>query len=93
MPQGETRHADLDDLPVCLVRVDDGSFFAVHDVCSHEETPLSDGWVYDCKIECSLHGAVFDLQTGDAVSLPATEPIPTYPVRRDGDDLVVTVAD
>lgn len=91
LPCGQTQRTVIDGVPVCLVRTEDDKFFAVHDVCSHEQTPLSDGWVYDHQIECSLHGAVFDLETGEAVSLPATEPIPTYPAVVDGDDVLINV--
>jgi 3-phenylpropionate/trans-cinnamate dioxygenase ferredoxin subunit len=89
LPCGEAQHADVEGLPICLVRAADGAYFAISDLCSHEDSPLSDGWVYERKIECALHGSVFDLETGAAVSLPATEPIETYPVEADGDDLVV----
>ena len=48
--------------------------------------PLSEGDVWDCSIECWLHGSRFDLKTGDPIGLPATEPVPVYPVEvRDGD--------
>jgi 3-phenylpropionate/trans-cinnamate dioxygenase ferredoxin subunit len=91
LPCGQLQRTVLGDVPVCLVRSDDGAFFAVSDVCSHEQTPLSDGWAYDHLIECALHGAVFDLETGEAVALPATEPIATYPVAVDGEDLLIDV--
>jgi len=93
LPCGELQRAVLGDLPVCLVHTEDGGFFAVSDVCSHEQTPLSDGWAYDHQVECALHGAVFDLETGEAVSLPAEDPIATYPIAVDGDDLVVDLPD
>jgi len=49
-------------------------------MCSHAEASLSEGDVYDCKVECPLHGAEFDLKTGDAVTLPATKPVNRYKV-------------
>ena len=58
----------------------DGEFYAIDDLCSHAEASLAEGEVYDCKVECPLHGAEFDLNTGEAVTLPATKPIRTYPV-------------
>lgn len=64
---------------VLVVRVDD-EVFAVSDVCSHSEVSLSDGEVYDCKVECWMHGATFDLRTGRALTPPATTPIETYQV-------------
>lgn len=59
--------------------------YALGDRCSHAEASLSEGEVFDGEIECPRHGAVFDLATGAAKSLPATRPVPTYGVRvRDG---------
>ena len=67
------RYADLVDgravgillagIDVCLVRVR-GEVFAVHDECTHEAVPLSDGDVEDGEIECWRHGSRFDLRTG-----------------------------
>jgi 3-phenylpropionate/trans-cinnamate dioxygenase ferredoxin component len=88
---GEMMHVDVAGVPICLVHAADGNFYAVRDVCSHEETPLSEGWTYDCQIECVLHNSVFDLRTGRALSLPATEPIATYPVTVIGGDVYVDV--
>ncbi len=64
--------------PVCVVRVDDDTVYAVHDVCSHQYYELHEGWVEDRTIECALHGSMFDLRTGQPDSLPAVRPIPTY---------------
>jgi 3-phenylpropionate/trans-cinnamate dioxygenase ferredoxin subunit len=77
---------------VCLVRVGD-DFFAVSDRCSHAEVSLSEGEVdtYDCSIECWKHGSAFSLVDGEPQSLPATDPVPVYPVSIDGDDVVVKV--
>lgn len=65
---------------VCLVRTTD-EVFAVHDSCTHGAVRLSDGEVDRYTIECWLHGSRFDLRTGEALSLPATEPVRTFPVR------------
>jgi 3-phenylpropionate/trans-cinnamate dioxygenase ferredoxin subunit len=71
---------DLDGDQVLVVRTANG-VFAVSDVCSHAEVSLSEGTVTDQTIECWLHGAKFDLDSGEAVCLPATRPIETYAVR------------
>ena len=73
---------------VVLVR-DGDEVFAVEDMCSHALYPLSEGDVEDCHIECLLHGSRFDLRTGKPDALPATEPVATFPVRVDGDDVYV----
>jgi 3-phenylpropionate/trans-cinnamate dioxygenase ferredoxin component len=69
----------------------EGQFFAVRDECSHAQIQLSEGDVGECEIECWLHGSRFDLRTGEPTSLPAYEPVPVYPVRLDGDDVLVDV--
>jgi len=76
--------------PVCLVKTG-GEVFAIRDVCSHAEVPLSEGEVYDHTIECWLHGSCFDLRTGQPTGLPATEPVSVYPVKTDGDDVYVAM--
>jgi 3-phenylpropionate/trans-cinnamate dioxygenase ferredoxin subunit len=83
-------HVDVGDVPVCVAR-SRGEVFAVFDECSHAEVPLSEGDVEDGTVECWLHGSRFDLRSGKPTGLPATEPVPTYPVRVDGDDVLVAV--
>jgi 3-phenylpropionate/trans-cinnamate dioxygenase ferredoxin component len=79
---------EVDGEPVAVARVA-GEVFAVHDVCSHAEVPLSEGEVYDHTVECWLHGSCFDLRTGQPTGPPATVPVPVYPVRIEGDDVYV----
>src|SRR5215211_6626636 len=84
----------VDDQPVAVVRAE-GRVYAIHNVCSHAEVALSEGEVYDTTIECWLHGSCFDLETGEPTGLPATEPVPVYPVRVEGEgpdaDVLVSV--
>ena len=77
LPVGATKRVQLDE-PVCLVRISDEQVKAVHDVCSHQEYSLCEGWVGPNDIECALHGSTFDLDTGEPESLPAVDPIPVY---------------
>ncbi len=65
---------------VAFVRIGE-QVFAFDDVCTHEFAFLSDGHVVDSQVECPLHGARFDLRTGEALTLPATEAIRVYPTR------------
>jgi 3-phenylpropionate/trans-cinnamate dioxygenase ferredoxin subunit len=83
-------HVDVGRTPVCVVR-SQGEVVALLDECSHAEVALSDGDVEAGTIECWLHGSRFDLRTGKPTGLPATEPVPIYPVRIDGDDVYVAV--
>ncbi|MCM3885065.1 non-heme iron oxygenase ferredoxin subunit [Frankia sp. R82] len=82
---------EIDGVPVCVVRTG-GTVYALRDECSHADVQLSAGEVEDGKIECWLHGSQFELATGRPLSLPAIDPVPTYPVTIDGDDVLVAVA-
>lgn len=61
--------------PVLVVRDDDGVIRAVDDTCTHAEISLADGFVEGRTVECWAHGARFDLATGAALTLPASEPL------------------
>lgn len=79
---------EIDGYPVAVWNVG-GRFYATADTCSHEEASLSEGDVWDARIECPMHGAQFDPATGEALTLPAVLPIRTFPVRVEGDSLYV----
>jgi 3-phenylpropionate/trans-cinnamate dioxygenase ferredoxin subunit len=83
-------HVEVGHTPVCIVR-SQGEILAMLDECSHAEVALSDGDVERGTVECWLHGSRFDLRTGKPIGLPATEAVPVYPVRVDGDDIYVAV--
>jgi 3-phenylpropionate/trans-cinnamate dioxygenase ferredoxin subunit len=59
-----------------------GNLYAIEDRCSHDDGPLAEGeWEKDtCRVICPRHGSAFDLATGRPLSLPAFEPVETYPV-------------
>jgi 3-phenylpropionate/trans-cinnamate dioxygenase ferredoxin subunit len=84
------RQVVVDGVPVSVVRVGD-EVFAINDVCSHGAVSLSEGEVDDCTVECWLHGSRFDLRTGAALSLPATEPVAVYPVKVEDGKVLVSV--
>ena len=89
VPVGSAVGVDLGgDADIAIVNTGAG-FFAIRDVCSHAEVPLSDGDIDGCTLECYLHGSRFDLRTGFPLELPATRPVPVYPVRLDGDSVFV----
>jgi len=87
---GSARRVELAGRLIALVRIDD-DFYAVDDTCSHENYSLSEGEVLteECEIECWKHGSTFDLRTGEPQTLPATTAVSVYPVRLDGDDVMV----
>jgi 3-phenylpropionate/trans-cinnamate dioxygenase ferredoxin subunit len=91
IPAGGVVRVELDRRhPVAVVRTG-GEVFAIRDVCSHADVPLSEGEVDDTTVECWLHGSRFDLRTGRPTGLPATKPVPVYPTMIDGDDVFVRI--
>lgn len=82
----------VDGRPVAVVRIGD-EVFAVSDICSHAEIPLSEGTVEpEGTISCWLHGSRFDLRTGEPEELPAWEPIDVYSTKIIEEDGVQKVA-
>ena len=90
LQQGKPVKVEKDGKTICVVRVGD-EVFAVDDTCSHSDASLSEGDVTDFKIECWLHGAEFDLRTGEALTPPAVAPLRTYGVHVDGDSVTVEI--
>jgi len=75
---------------VLLVRIG-GHVYAIGNECTHEHVWLDDGVLHEdtCEIECPMHEGRFDLRTGAATHLPCEEPVASYPVRLEGDDVLV----
>ncbi|MCY4227141.1 MAG: non-heme iron oxygenase ferredoxin subunit [Gammaproteobacteria bacterium] len=75
---------DIDDVSVVVFNLD-GEFYALENVCTHDGSELSGGWVVDDEIECPFHGARFCIRTGEVRAAPAYEPVDKLTVRvRDG---------
>ena len=90
LEQGKPVRVEKDGKTICVARVGD-EVFAIDDTCSHSDASLSEGDVTDFKIECWLHGAEFDLRTGEALTPPAVAPLRTYGVHVDGDSVTVEI--
>ncbi len=88
VPEEGALRVEMSGTAVCIAR-SGGEVFAIGDRCSHADVSLSEGEVEDGKIECWLHGSMFDLRTGQPTGLPANRPVPTYPVKIEGDDVLV----
>ena len=87
---GETKCVTVNGHDILIANVD-GVFYAVDDLCTHEDSSLSLGCLKGELVDCTLHGSRFSVVTGEAVEEPATEPLRTWPVRLDGDDILVGV--
>ena len=77
---GSCQTLALGSLNIAVFNVD-GRYYAIEDRCSHDNGMLSGGVCCDTVIECPRHRARFSLETGEALSPPAYEPIGTFPVR------------
>lgn len=76
--------------PKILLFKSGSEVFATQFYCTHEEASLEDAWVNEnCSVTCPWHSAEFDLRTGEALSAPASEPLKTYPVKLEGEDVWV----
>lgn len=87
---GEIRAVNAGGEIVAVANVD-GEFYAVADTCTHAEASLSEGDLDGHTIACPLHGAEFDVKTGEVLALPATSPIETFPVDIENGNLIVTI--
>ncbi len=86
---GKALRVVISEHPIALVRSKTGEVFALDDKCSHGEISLSEGFVDNNSIECWAHGAKFELATGKPLSLPAYEPVSTYEVIIENNDIYI----
>jgi 3-phenylpropionate/trans-cinnamate dioxygenase ferredoxin subunit len=79
LADGTARKVDVDGVAVALVRIGD-DVYAIGDVCSHGNYSLSEGevWCDERELECPKHGSAFSLETGEPITLPATQPVAVY---------------
>lgn len=88
VPVGGVKVVQVRGVPVAVFHLEDG-WWAIEDVCTHDGGPVSDGCLANGVIECSRHGAMFDVRTGAVRRFPATSPVATYAVRVEGDEIQV----
>lgn len=87
---GERLFVEVDDYELVVFNIA-GEFFAIGDVCSHDDGPLGDGDIEEYDVICPRHGARFDIRSGQVTALPAVTDIPAYPVRISGSDIEVGI--
>jgi 3-phenylpropionate/trans-cinnamate dioxygenase ferredoxin subunit len=80
---GDYRIVDADDVEIAVINCS-GRFYAIENVCTHDGGELTGGEIEGCQIECPRHGARFSIETGEALTAPAYEPIATFPVCIEG---------
>jgi 3-phenylpropionate/trans-cinnamate dioxygenase ferredoxin subunit len=91
LPDEAMKRVEAGNTPLCLAHAEDGNYYALNDVCTHEEFSLSDGELWGMDVECPQHGSRFNLVTGKVTGLPAVIPARTYPVSVEGEDIFVEV--
>ncbi len=84
--------ANIDGRMVAYARIGD-EWFAIDDTCSHATVSLADGFIEgeDKTIECPLHGSLFSLENGEALTLPAIKPVASHTVTVTDDEVFVTI--
>lgn len=93
LPSGERIVVEIEEMYVAVFNVG-GNFYAIEDVCTHDEGPLGEGKIHDNgdnpKVECERHGATFELKTGKP-TFPAVVPVARFLVRVEGDEVQVNI--
>ena len=87
---GKMLLVEADDRLVIVFRVGD-DFFCLDDVCTHDGGTLSDGEFTGCAIKCPRHGAEFDIKSGAATCMPATNATASHEVKVDGENIFVKI--
>ncbi len=93
LADGEIAQIEVGGRPVAYARVGD-RYFAIDDTCTHAKVSLAEGIVDedDCTIECPKHGALFSLESGVALTLPATKGVAVHEIAVDGETVTISVA-
>jgi len=85
------RRVDVGGHRLAIIRIGEDGWYVLSDRCSHAEASLAEGevWPEEREIECPKHGSAFSVETGEPVTLPATQPVPVYRVRVEGGEVLV----
>ena len=79
---------DLAGERVCIVNIED-NYFAIGNICTHLGGPLNEGTLEGYDVECPWHGSKFDVRTGNPTKPPARQPVPSYEVKVEGNDILL----
>ncbi len=90
VPVGGKTVVEVEDRLLVLFHMPDG-FFALDDVCTHDDGPLSDGVMGEKTLACPRHGAMFDIRTGAALTMPATRPTTAYSCKVENGDVLIAI--
>ncbi|MCX6733650.1 MAG: non-heme iron oxygenase ferredoxin subunit [Candidatus Peregrinibacteria bacterium] len=90
LKSGEKTKFEINGIKLMIANINDAAY-AVQRYCSHAESDLTEGNLEGCVIECALHGAMFDVRDGKVLSLPATQPLKTYPTKIENGMILVDI--
>jgi nitrite reductase/ring-hydroxylating ferredoxin subunit len=90
LDEGELMGVEVDGEPICLAKVD-GVVYACTDNCTHISGPLNEGDLDGEVLTCPWHGAQFNVRTGKVLRGPARQDILTYPVRVEGESILISL--
>ena len=89
VPEGEMIKVMVGTEPVALYKLD-GKIYATTNICTHEECELDENHMIHCEVvECTCHGSQFNVKTGAVVLPPAAEPLKTYQVSVEEEDVYI----
>ena len=88
LPNGARKLIEVDGKPIAVFNIA-GEYYAIADVCSHDDGPVAEGDLEGYEIECPRHGAHFDVRNGKVLSFPAIVDIPAYPVKVEGEEILI----
>ncbi len=88
IPPGERAVFDIEGYYIAVFNVG-GAYYAIEDVCTHDNGPLAEGELDGFEIECPRHGARFDIRSGKVLAMPAVVDVPWFPTRIEGDEIQV----
>jgi 3-phenylpropionate/trans-cinnamate dioxygenase ferredoxin subunit len=92
LPRDRGVRVTVGDHRIAMFRIND-DVYAIGDRCSHAEASLAEGELWGLSVECPRHGSEFDLKSGEPQALPATEPVPVYPVSIDDGTVYLELED
>ncbi len=89
IPPGERLLVEVEGIRIAVFNLD-GDYYAIEDVCTHDGGPLVEGEILEGgQVQCPRHGARFDIRTGEALTMPAFEPTPSYVVQVENGEIYV----
>lgn len=92
IPAGEAKVFKVEDISIAICNVD-GKYYALENVCTHDNGPLGEGKLIGTQIECPRHGARFDIASGAVRRQPAYGPVTTFPVQVKNDEIFIDISD